>query len=265
MRIEMSFFFLVCLLNLHEDERSKPSAWVPVGWIPIYDPDLATGRSTRGLDSNPVRQLQIFHTCYRALLAEYVACQDHVVEVAWADGQNRLSFFCLGGIIGDQQEADRATCQGAVCHRCSVKRGNFLSTIRAPARHTPEIRRKVEEEAAGKNSPGGRPVVEWDADTKNSRPGPNCKFYPSSRKRAGCHLVWNAFWGVRCFCVYQMCMRDPMHQIDSGVIVQLLKAILRIYDERVESVLGVVGTAAEKLTSRLSAALGTRKNADGKR
>ena len=183
----------------------------------------------------------------------------------WADGQNRLSFFCLGGIIGDQQEADRATCQGAVCHRCSVKRGNFLSTIRAPARHTPEIRRKVEEEAAGKNSPGGRPVVEWDADTKNSRPGPNCKFYPSSRKRAGCHLVWNAFWGVRCFCVYQMCMRDPMHQIDSGVIVQLLKAILRIYDERVESVLGVVGTAAEKLTSRLSAALGTRKNADGKR
>ena len=27
----------VSLLNLHEDERSKPGAWIFVGWIPIYD------------------------------------------------------------------------------------------------------------------------------------------------------------------------------------------------------------------------------------
>ena len=115
------FVFAVSLLNLHEEVRAKPSAWVPVGWMPNYDPALSKGRADHSLDSNSVRQLEIFHACYRALLNEFVACQDQVVEVPWADGQIRLSFFCLGGIIGDQQEADRATCQGAVCHRCTAK------------------------------------------------------------------------------------------------------------------------------------------------
>ena len=27
----------VSLLNLHEDESSKPSAWIPVGWLPVYN------------------------------------------------------------------------------------------------------------------------------------------------------------------------------------------------------------------------------------
>ena len=31
------YSFAVCLLNLHEDEQSKPATWIPVGWIPIYD------------------------------------------------------------------------------------------------------------------------------------------------------------------------------------------------------------------------------------
>ena len=26
----------VCLLNLHESERCKPAAWMPVGWLPNY-------------------------------------------------------------------------------------------------------------------------------------------------------------------------------------------------------------------------------------
>ena len=36
-------------------------------------------------------------------------------------------------------------------------------------------------------------------------------------------------------------MRDPMHQMDKGVIVQLLKAILHLYYEQVESVMGEAG------------------------
>ena len=58
-------------------------------------------------------------------------------------------------------------------------------------------------------------------------------------------------------------MRDPMHQVDKGVIVQLLKSILRLYSEQVESVLGKAGLAAKKLTARLTAALGSRTDKAG--
>ena len=40
-------------------------------------------------------------------------------------------------------------------------------------------------------------------------------------------------------------MRDPMHQMDKGVIVQLPKSILRLYYEQVESVIGEAGLAAK--------------------
>jgi len=60
-------------------------------------------------------------------------------------------------------------------------------------------------------------------------------------------------------------MRDPMHQVDKGVIVQLLKSILRLYSEQVESVLGKAGLAAKKLTARLTAALGSRTDKAGRK
>ena len=58
-------------------------------------------------------------------------------------------------------------------------------------------------------------------------------------------------------------MRDPMHQIDSGVIVSFLKAILRKFRECVEIPLGIAGAAAKKLTHRLRRLLGKEKIASG--
>ncbi len=43
-----------------------------------------------------------------------------------------------------------------------------------------------------------------------------------------------------------MYMRDTMHQIDSGVIISFLKAILRNFRECVELPLGIAGSAAKK-------------------
>ena len=60
-----------------------------------------------------------------------------------------------------------------------------------------------------------------------------------------------------------MYMRDPMHQIDSGVIVSFLKAILRKFRECVEIPLGIAGAAAKKLTQRLRRLLGKEKVASG--
>jgi hypothetical protein len=69
-----AFCFLpaVSLLNIHEDVRCKPSAWVPVGWIPKYDPKLALGRPTKGMTGHASRKVDLFHQCFRLLLEELV-------------------------------------------------------------------------------------------------------------------------------------------------------------------------------------------------
>ena len=134
-----------------------------------------------------------------------------------------------------------------------------MSTADAQARTTAAHRQAVEDEVAG-NYTGGRPVVTWHPQTKEMVPGPASRYYNSSRLRAGCHLVYNAFWAIQGFCIYQLCMLDPMHQVEKGVI-----AILRLYSEQVESVLGKAGLAAKKLTSRLTAALGSRTDKAGRK
>ena len=58
---------------------------------------------------------------------------------------------------------------------------------------------------------------------------PRQKFYEASRQRVGAHLVYNAFWLVNTFCLYQMHMRDSLHQVDHGIIVHILRAILRLF------------------------------------
>jgi hypothetical protein len=60
-----------------------------------------------------------------------------------------------------------------------------------------------------------------------------------------------------------MYMRDTMHQIDSGVIILFLKAILRKFRECVEIPLGLGAAAAKKLTDRLRMLLGKEKSASG--
>jgi hypothetical protein len=254
----------VSLLNLHEDVRCQPSAWVPVGWIPKYDPDLATaaGRKTRGADSHASRKIDLFHQCFRLLLEELVG-QEGLMDIAWGDGITRRCYVRLGGFIGDQQEADRVTCQAGKCHRCHSSHEDFLETKKwARQRSTYKTKSAVLDAASGAHS-GGRPVVEWDANGRR-KAGPAVKSYERVRKLAGAHLVQNAFWLMQGFCCYQMVMRDPMHQIDHGVILYLLRAILWRYVESVEKKLQVpFKTAAQKLTARLNMVLGRRRESDG--
>ena len=56
------------------------------------------------LESNPTRQNEIFHACFRALLSEFSDCEPEAEVIPWGDGINRVTVFRLGGIIGDQQE-----------------------------------------------------------------------------------------------------------------------------------------------------------------
>ena len=94
---------------------------------------------------------------------------------------------------------------------------------------------------------------------------PGAIHYESQRKKAGAHLLFNAFWLNPHFCVNLMYMRDTMHQIDNGIIIAFLKAILRKYRECVESALGKIGLAAKKLTLRLRLLLRKYTNVTGHR
>jgi septum formation topological specificity factor MinE len=54
-------------------------------------------------------------------------------------------------------------------------------------------------------------------------------------------------------------MRDPMHQVDLGAIVHLIRAILRKFLECVETALAKPGLAARKLRKRLELMLAKRR------
>jgi hypothetical protein len=65
--------------------------------------------------------------------------------------------------------------------------------------------------------------------------------------------------------VHQMLMRDPMHQIDLGAIIHLIKAILRKFTECVETALDQCGLAAKRLGQRFQLMLAKRNGRDGQR
>ena len=63
--------FTVCLLNLHEDERLKPRAWVPVGWLPVYNEKSASSRPARGFHSSTACKMQLYHQCWIEFLDKW--------------------------------------------------------------------------------------------------------------------------------------------------------------------------------------------------
>ncbi len=92
-------------------------------------------------------------------------------------------------------------------------------------------------------------VVQWNEDGSSVQPGPQYSHYEASRGKCNAHLLFNTFWAVVHCCVHQLLMKDPMHQIDLGVIILLVMAILKKYWECVLQFLpeGSDGLAAKKL------------------
>ena len=83
--------------------------------------------------------------------------------------------------------------------------------------------------AAGGPAIDAVPVVEIGDDGKSSMPGPKAISYERSRAEAGAHLLFNGFWLISTFCVFQMYMRDSLHQVDHGIIIHVLRGILRLF------------------------------------
>lgn len=58
----LNCIFTVSLLNLTEEERSKPENWIPVGWIPFYSNELSK-RPSSGYESDSARYHRLMHDC----------------------------------------------------------------------------------------------------------------------------------------------------------------------------------------------------------
>jgi len=101
----------------------------------------------------------------------------------------------------------------------------------------------------------------WDAMTDASR----CNALRVSAEEGGGTSSFQRILAHSAFCVKLMYMRDPMHQIDNGIIISFLKAILRKYRECVESTMDKIGLAAKKLTLRLRLLLRKYTNVTGHR
>ena len=161
----------MCLLNLHEDERSKPSAWIPVGWLPVYNEQLDF-RPTQGFHSSTDRKMRLYHQCWVEFLHNWAGKTKLAEVLTWADGVSRLSQIFFAGLLGDQQEADKYTAESCVCHRCKAPRKEYLTPNHYHPKSMIATRKKVEEAAQGSGITGHQCIVRWDADGRNVRPGP---------------------------------------------------------------------------------------------
>ena len=84
--------------------------------------------------------------------------------------------------------------------------------------------------AAAAGIPGaGRLVVQFGLNGRQQTEGAAGGDYERERKRSGFHLFFSTFWMISTFCLFQMHMRDSLHQIDHGVIIHVLRAILRLF------------------------------------
>ena len=73
-----------------------------------------------------------------------------------------------------------------------------------------------------------RPVVEFSNDGRTHTEGPAGRHYKQKHTRAGFYLFFNVFWIVSNFFLFQMYMRDSLHQIDHGVNFHVLRGILHL-------------------------------------
>ena len=115
-----------CLLNLHENERCKPAAWIPVGWLPSYIDARAKGlRPAKGYESIPARKMRLFHKCWIEFLDGWAERTSDAMILTWADCVQRSSRIFLGGLLGDRQEGDKFAGEPCVCHRCIAARKDY--------------------------------------------------------------------------------------------------------------------------------------------
>ena len=88
-------------MNIHEDVQRDH--WIPIAFMPIYDPDKCLKRPKKGYESDAARAMRLYHDCWRLILGKWnEKCQNNRV-VSIGDGSRHQVRLFLGGLLGDQQ------------------------------------------------------------------------------------------------------------------------------------------------------------------
>lgn len=217
----------VTLMNIHEDKRQTPLAWVTVGMIPFYHP--SKDRGDKGGDGNPMRQCEIIQESYDALLENWNDKTREFLNVQWATGGPQFfpTKFLIAAVLADQVECDKIACNSRQCHHCWAVEQDWLKVDYEPRLKTmDEVKQKV---LAAANE-----LVVADSSTKKRKLvfGATQAAYERKKKECGgFHLMINAFWKIENFDLHSQMMRCVMHTTDLGVFKQILTGILQTYGQ----------------------------------
>ncbi len=213
-------------MNIKEEYRQSPNAWVPVGMIPHYSKGLDT-RPDAGGNSSSMRQCEIIQACYHLLLKDFNEKTKDELQMEWADGlfyPTRVSLACL---LADQPECDKFCCNNSNCHHCWVQKTDLLNLeLELSLKSAEEVKSKVLEAAHG--------IVGVDPHTQKRviLEGATQKQYDQAKAQCGgFHLMNNAFWYCHDFDVHKQIMRCAMHGVDLGIIKTILTGCIHKLQE----------------------------------
>jgi hypothetical protein len=156
-----------------------------------------------------------------------------------------VSSVSLAAVLGDQAEQDLICGCHKKCHQCWVETENFVHTSRVyELKNSASIRQKIVEKSAG--------VVDFHGPAGQRRViGTKAAYNQAVQALQGHQLLANPFREIAHFDVNQQCMRDPLHTLDLGVSLTLLRGAVKLFIQ-VQRKMGVQENADELLLKRLN-------------
>jgi hypothetical protein len=217
--------------------------------MPVYKYELAPNRPTKGYDSHTARRARLEHQALAYIFDDWDERTADAIIVVWGGKIEMPTKLYLGTVVVDHPQPNLRQAHvlklNWIIERnmqwfdvfCSfipslqLSHQRFLDTSKSWApKTTAKVMAAVIKEVAGGSKDGSVPVVEMGSDERDTRQGLNSKSYQRGRADdGGFHLLFDEFWLVSTFCIFQMYMRDSLHQVDHGILLHVCRGILRLF------------------------------------
>ena len=101
-----------CTINLHESERSKPSAWIPFAWMPTYIDALAPYRPSKGFNGHAARRVRLDHQALAHVFKDWDERTQDAVSLHWGGAVLRKSKIYMAAVVVDHPQLDKFAAGG---------------------------------------------------------------------------------------------------------------------------------------------------------
>ena len=101
-----------CTINLHESERSKPSAWIPFAWMPTYIDALAPDRPSQGFNGHAARRVRLDHQALAHVFKDWDERTQDAVSLHWGGAVLRKSKIYMAAVVVDHPQLDKFAAGG---------------------------------------------------------------------------------------------------------------------------------------------------------